>query len=371
VLGGCDDPVEPVTSDDAALVLVQDGFSLPVFLTAPPGDMNRLFVVEQGGLVRIVRDDSILTAPFLNVTTLINCCNERGLLGMAFHPQYATNGTFYVHYSNTAGHTRVMRYQVSANPDVADAGSASQVLAQNQPFDNHNGGMLAFGPDGYLYIGLGDGGSGGDPQGNAQNPATLLGKMLRIDVNVAGVPYGVPPTNPFVANGAYRGEIWALGLRNPWRYSFDRTTGDLYIADVGQGDVEEIDVEPAHTGGRNYGWNPMEGSGCYVAGCSTSGLTLPVHEYTHADGCSVTGGYVYRGQAIPAITGRYFYADYCDGWVRSFRWTSSQATEHLDWPALAPGGTISSFGEDGVGELYIVSRSAGAVYRVIPPPATP
>lgn len=360
----CENGTGLPVATDAELELAGSGFSAPVFVTAPPGDTLRLFVVEQSGLIRIVRADTTLTAPFLDlVDSITTVGGEQGLLGLAFHPQYATNGYLFVHYSNQAGDTRIVRYQVSAAPDVADPASASPVLSVAQPFPNHNGGMIAFGPDGYLYIALGDGGSGGDPQGHGQNSGSLLGKILRIDVDGAA-PYAVPPTNPFVGVAGSRGEIWSLGLRNPWRFSFDRADGTMYIGDVGQNQIEEIDVEPSGAGGRNYGWNITEGDGCYSAAvCSVAGLTAPVHQYTHADGCSVTGGYVYRGTRMPALQGTYFYADYCGGWVRSFRWQGAQAVEHRDWAALA-GGNISSFGQDGRGELYVV-RHGGTIHRVV------
>jgi len=352
-----------------ALQLVAGSLDNPLFVTAPNGDSARLFIVLQGGVIRVVRHDTLLVTPFLDLTSQVSTGGEQGLLGLAFHPQHATNGRVYVHYTNSAGDTRVVRYTVSADPNVANPASAETVLTQTQPFANHNGGMLAFGPDGFLYIGLGDGGSGGDPQNNAQTMTTLLGKMLRIDVNGAA-PYTVPASNPFAGQTGVRPEIWASGLRNPWRYSFDRLTGDLYIGDVGQGAREEINVQAAASpggGGENYGWRLMEGSTCFVAFCSPAGLTMPVHDYTHNDGCSVTGGYVYRGTRVPALTGHYLYADYCDGWVRSFRWLSGAATDHRDWPSLAPGGPISSFGEDGRGELYVVVHGGrGAVYRVVP-----
>jgi glucose/arabinose dehydrogenase len=242
----------------------------------------------------------------------------------------------------------------------------------DQPFDNHNGGQLAFGPDGDLYIGLGDGGSGGDPNGNGQSVATLLGKLLRVNLNGAA-PHAVPSDNPFAATAgpATRGEIWSWGLRNPWRFSFDRATGDLYVGDVGQGAHEEIDVSPAATGagrGVNFGWNRMEGTHCYppdpAEACDRTGLTGPVLDYDHPDGCSVTGGYVYRGSGIPALEGTYFYSDYCGGWVRSFRFSGGQATDQRDWPALRPGGSVTSFGQDATGELYILTAEGGVYQNV-------
>ncbi len=353
-------PVQP------ALQLVTDQVVYPVFVTAPPGDTARLFVVEKRGRVRVLRNDTLLAAPFLNITTLVSTGGEQGLLSIAFHPQYAANRYVYVSYTDAAGDTRIVRYQTSADPDVVDAQSASQVLFVDQPYGNHNGGLVAFGPDGMLYVGLGDGGDAGDPDGNGQNRATLLGSMLRLDVDAAS-PYAVPADNPVVGQAGIRGEIWAWGLRNPWRFSFDRATGDLYTADVGQNAREEVDVQPAASpGGENYGWNQMEGSICYTPGCSPLGLTLPVAEYTHADGCSVTGGYVYRGARLAGHQGRYFYADYCQGWVRSFTYANGQATDPREWPALSPGGQVTSFGEDARGELYVMT-AAGRVYRLVAP----
>jgi len=350
---------------------VATGLSRPVLVTSPPGDSARLFIVEQTGTIRVVRHDTLLATPFLDLSALVSCCGEQGLLGLAFHPQYHANGRLYVNYTDTSGDTRVVRYTVSADPDVADAASAFPILAQTQPFSNHNGGMLAFGHDGYLYIGLGDGGSGGDPQGNGQDLGTWLGKLLRVDVD-GGSPYAVPPTNPFAGSATARPEIWAYGLRNPWRFSFDRATGDLWIADVGQGSREEIDVQSAGSaGGANYGWNVMEGTQCYQAGCTPpAGAVPPVLDYTHDDGsCSITGGYVYRGGAIPALQGAYLYADYCRGWVRSLRYAGGGVTDLTDRPSLAPGGPISSFGEDARGELYVVEYgTAGTVYRIVPSP---
>jgi len=349
-----------------ALRLVASGLSAALFVTAPPGDTSRVLIVQQTGQVRVLRNDTLLATPFLDISGLVSCCGEQGLLGLAFHPQYAANGFFFVNYTDATGSTRVARYRVSANPNVADQGSASIVLTQAQPFSNHNGGMLAFGPDGYLYIGLGDGGSGGDPLGNGQNLGTLLGKLLRIDVDGAS-PYAVPATNPFVGVAGVRPEIWASGLRNPWRFSFDRITGDLYIGDVGQSAREEVDVQPAASpGGQNYGWNVMEGFICYAAvSCSQTGLTLPVLDYPHTDGCAITGGYVYRGARVPILAGRYLYSDYCTGFVRSFRFQGGQATDPRDWSMNLPlGGSVTSFGEDARGEVYVAIQS-GSVYRIV------
>jgi glucose/arabinose dehydrogenase len=352
------------------LLLVAGGFEEPVYLTAPPGDAARLFVVERTGRVRIVRGGTVLARPFLDLSERVSTLgSEQGLLSIAFHPEHASNGRFYASYTNTAGDTRIVRYTLSADPDVADAASGDTVLAVDQPYANHNGGLVAFGPDGYLYVGLGDGGAGGDPHGHGQNPGTLLGSLLRLDVDVA-TRYAVPGDNPFVRRTGARPEIWALGLRNPWRFSFDRGNGDLYIADVGQSAREEVSFEPGRSaGGRNYGWNIMEGSVCYSprTGCATTGLTLPVYDYAHPEGCSITGGYVYRGSAYPALRGRYFFGDYCGGFIRSFVVVDGQAVgvqDHSRNAGLVP--RLSSFGEDGVGELYVSSLS-GSIWRITAP----
>jgi glucose/arabinose dehydrogenase len=363
-----DDGVTPPADNPVTLELevVQGGFSAPIFVTAPPGDTARLFVVEQGGLIRIIEGGAVLATPFLDVSDSITPGSERGLLGLAFHPDYAGTGFFYVNYTDLGGHTQVKRFTVSGDPDVADEASGLTILSVTQPFSNHNGGMIAFGPDGMLYIGMGDGGDGGDPQNHGQRPSTLLGSMLRLDVD-GGSPYAIPGDNPYVAHATYREETWSYGLRNPWRFSFDRTTDDLYIGDVGQGQIEEVDFQPASSdGGENYGWNTMEGSQCYpsTSACSSSGLTLPVAEYSHGEGCSITGGYVYRGSDWPALEGRYFYADYCNGWIRSLVVTGGVAADLQDHtPDVGTLSQISSFGEDGAGELYVVSRS-GTVYRI-------
>lgn len=354
-----------------ALETVATGFDFPLYLTAPSGD-PRLFVVEKTGRIRIVKNGTLLPTAFLDLHTLVSGGSEQGLLGLAFDPAYATNGRFVVNYTNLAGDTRISAFRVSSDPDVADASSESVLLPVGQPFPNHNGGDVVFGPDGYLYAGLGDGGGAGDPNGNGQSLATLLGKVLRIDLN-GGTPYAVPPDNPFAATAgpATRGEIWSWGLRNPWRFSFDRLTHDLYIADVGQDNFEEVDVAqpPAAGRGLNFGWNRMEGAHCYPPGgsCDRSGLTLPVVEYDHGQGCSITGGYVYRGAAIPALQGVYFYSDFCQGFVRSFRFVGGQVTRQQDWQTLRPGGNVTSFGEDAAGEIYILTMQGG-VYRVVSRP---
>lgn len=364
VLAACGNSGSPGGTPGPGLVTVATGLSFPVDLTAPPGDSSRLFVVEKTGTIRIIRNGNVVSAPFLDIRSQVSGGSEQGLLGMAFDPDYATNGRFVVNFTDRAGTTRIVAYQVSADPDAADPASADTILSVAQPYSNHNGGGLQFGPDGYLYIGLGDGGSAGDPADNGQNRTVLLGKMLRLDLN-GGSPYAIPADNPFADSTGLRGEIWSYGLRNPWRFSFDRQTGDFYIADVGQDAREEVNFAAAGSGsGANYGWSIMEGTACFGGGqCNQSGLTLPVLEYGHGEGCSVTGGYVYRGSAAPGLVGRYFYADYCQGWVRSFTMSGGQATDRRDWPELTPGGAITSFGQDAAGEIYILV-SGGTVYRI-------
>jgi glucose/arabinose dehydrogenase len=335
--------------------------------------------VLQAGRIVILENGALYPQAFLDIDSLvpnISGWDERGLLGLAFHPEYASNGFFYVNYINLSGATTIARYTVSADPNVADPGSAAIVLVVPQPFSNHNGGTLAFGPqDGYLYIGMGDGGSFGDPGDRAQNDGELLGKMLRIDVD-SGSPYAIPPDNPFVGPGDPLDEIWAKGLRNPYRFCFDRVTGDLYIADVGQNEWEELDFQyGTSAGGENYGWRLMEGNACYnpPVNCAVPGLTMPVHVYSHDLGCSITGGAVYRGSAVPQIYGHYFFADFCGNQIWSVRVEGGQVVEFDEWTSvLAPGGgfeigSISAIGEDGRGELYIVDRTGeqeGEIYRI-------
>ncbi|HEU0299055.1 MAG TPA: PQQ-dependent sugar dehydrogenase [Longimicrobium sp.] len=362
----CDDgPSNGEPPGDAAIRLqrVVQGLQSPVHLAAPSGDA-RLFIVEQPGRIRIVENGTLLATPFLDIRARVGSGGERGLLSVAFHPQYAQNGTFFVNFTDLQGDTRVERFRVSADRNVADAASAELVIAIDQPFANHNGGQLAFGPDGRLYVGMGDGGGGGDPQETGQDPMQLLGKLLRLDVDAAR-PYAIPAGNPYAGRTDGRAEIWALGLRNPWRFAFDRTAGLLYLADVGQNRLEEVNVVPAAQAGVNYGWDVMEGTDCFepASGCSQAGLTRPVATYTHADGCSVTGGFVYRGQDIAALRGHYFYADYCNGWIRSFRYANGLVADAREWE-LENVGNVSSFGEDGRGELYVVAHG-GAVYRIV------
>ena len=346
------------------------GFSSPLHLTHAGDGSGRIFVVEQGGLIRIVRSGVIDPTPFLNISGKLNGGGEQGLLSVAFPPGYSNKRYFYVDYTNLAGDTVVARYHLTAgNDDLADVTSEEILLTIDQPYDNHNGGQLAFSPvDGFLYIGMGDGGSGGDPENRAQNQDSLLGKMLRIDVEGGASPYGIPAGNPNVGN-AHPDEIWALGLRNPWRFSFDRQTGDLFIADVGQGSREEIDFQPVSSGGgENYGWRRMEGSACYnPASCDPTGLTLPVVDYSHALGCSVTGGFVYRAATLARMQGVYFYGDLCSGRIWGLRRDSGNwySTELLDTAM-----SITSFGEDEAGNVYVVDYN-GTIYRLTDTSGTP
>jgi glucose/arabinose dehydrogenase len=347
-----------------------DGLDRPVHIAHAGDGSGRLFVVEQIGRIRIVKDGALLATPFLDIQPRVSCCGERGLLSVAFPPDYASQGRFYVDYTNVEGNTVVARYGLTGDPDVADPNSEEVVLSIDQPYGNHNGGQLAFGPkDGYLYIGMGDGGAAGDPGNYAQNPASLLGKLLRIDVE-AGAPltYTVPATNPYTQTVGYRDEIWALGLRNPWRFSFDGQTGDLYLGDVGQYLYEEVDYQPvSSSGGENYGWNILEGFHCYDQPvCDPTGLTLPIVEYEHTEGsCSVTSGAVYRGQASSLMQGIYFYADFCSGhiWGLTHDGTAWQNALLLDTDFR-----ITSFGEDGSGALWITeydAAPAGAIHQLI------
>ena len=361
-------PAPPEGTVPVGLEPVAAGLEFPLYLTAPPGDA-RLFIVEKGGAIRLVKDGALLPTPFLDLRGLVSTGNEQGLLGLAFPPDYASTGRFVVHYTDAAGDTRLSTFLVSADPDVADPATESVLLAVDQPFSNHNGGQILFGPDGCLYLGLGDGGGSGDPENRAQSLGDPLGSILRIDP-AGGTPYAVPPDNPFVGVPDARPEIWSYGLRNPWRFTIDRGTGDLYIADVGQNQWEEIDYAPAAEGagrGVNYGWRRMEGRHCFESGaCDQSGLALPVLEYSHGAGaCSVSGGHVYRGAAIPALQGHYFYADFCLGWVRSLRVEAGVVVEEADWPTLRPGGSIPSFGEDAAGELYVLVAD-GRVLKIVP-----
>jgi glucose/arabinose dehydrogenase len=345
-----------------ALQALVDGLERPTYLT-DAGD-DRLFVVEQPGRIRIIANGQLLDQPFLDITDLVlSTGNEQGLFSVAFSPDYQTSRRFFIDYTRQSdGATVIARYTVSDNdPNAADPASAKTILTIAQPEPNHNGGQLQFGPDGYLYIGMGDGGGAGDQHGatgNGQNLKALLGKLLRIDVTNQDT-YAIPASNPFGT------EIWAYGLRNPWRFSFDRATGDLYIADVGQNTYEEVDFQPASSrGGENYGWRIMEGLHCYDADtCDQSGLVLPVAEYSHnVGGCSITGGYIYRGSKYPVMQGTYFFGDYCSGIIWSLQRDAGgqwQMTRRL-----RPDANISSFGQDRSGELYVVDLS-GAIYKLV------
>lgn len=367
-LGACSDdsgntPVGPVPPLTAALV--QGGLSHPLFVTSPPGDRHRLFVVERTGTIRIIKDGVLLPTPFLDITDKVDDGVEQGILGMAFAPDYATSHMFILHYVDPNINVVLSRFHApSAGADVADT-AEYPLLTVPQPIGDHNGGMVAFGRDGYLYASIGDGGCCGDPDGHGQDRTELLGSILRIDVSGTG-DYTVPASNPWATSVDIAHELWNYGLRNPWRFSFDRATGDLYLADVGDGSREEVDViSHTSTGGENLGWRIMEGLECFNGDpCSQAGLTLPVLDYGHDEGCAVMGGYVYRGQAIPALRGTYFYADFCTGWVRSFRWKNGAATERTEYTGFLPNGeNPNSFGEDADGELYITTEG-GNLYRI-------
>ena len=340
------------------------GLAQPVAVTTP-GD-GRLYVVEQGGTVRVVQDGTLLPEPFLDLRDRVRSGGERGLLGLAFAPDYASSGRLYVDYTDRDGNSVLARFTRARGAAAVDPASGMTLMRVRQPYANHNGGHLLFGPDGYLYWGLGDGGSGGDPQGNGQNLQTLLGTILRLDVAGDGA---VPaPGNPFLERADARPEVWLYGLRNPWRFSFDAATGDLYIGDVGQNAYEEIDYLPAaDQGGQNFGWNVMEGDHCYrpPQGCDASGMTAPIVTYPHdaAWGNSVTGGFVYRGTALPDLQGAYLFADFGSGRIWTARRGASGAWQVAK--LLETGRNISSFGEDAAGELLVIDY-AGTLYRLVP-----
>lgn len=330
-----------------ALQPVANGLDKPVAITNA-GD-GRLFITLQRGEIVIWDGTSVLPQPFLDIRPLVLCCDERGLLSVAFHPRYRENGLFFVYYVDRNGDLNIARYRASSDPNRADANSAQILLTINhRQFGNHNGGQLQFGPDGFLYAGTGDGGGAGDPLGNGQNPASLLGKLLRIDVDAA-----VPQP-----------QIRAIGLRNPWRFSFDRATGDLWIADVGQDTWEEIDFQPAgDPGGENYGWNVMEGNHCFQPGCNAAGLTLPIAEYDHSNGaCSITGGYRYRGTRSIRMQGLYIFGDYCNGQISAIM---ERGSSWIVKPLLSTNLAISTFGEDVTGEIYVADYARGIVYRLV------
>lgn len=357
------------SSDSVVLTPVVDGLNRPLFVTHAGDDSGRLFLVQQSGEILIIEDGAVLEQPFLNVSQLISqsalsaSYTEQGLLGLAFHPDYETNGHFFINYTDTSGATIVARYTVSlSNPNIADVTSAQTIFQISQPFANHNGGHMDFGPDGYLYISLGDGGSANDPLGAGQNKALLLGSILRLDVN-GDLPYAIPEDNPFVGDDTGADEVWSYGLRNVWRFSFDRATGDMYLGDVGQNEWEEINFQSADSpGGENYGWNIWEATHPFARGTAENHV-LPFAEYNHGVGCSVTGGYVYRGEAIPQLEVAYLFGDYCSGRV----WVSYRDS-NMQWNTnefLQTGFQISSFGEDEAGELYIIDYG-GTLYRIDP-----
>lgn len=342
---------------------VARGLSKPVFVTHSGDDSGALFIVEQTGRIRVMRSGVLLATPFLDLRSKVSNGSERGLLGLAFHPDYKTNGKFYVNYTNKAGATVVAEYYRSATNSSRAGTKTKTILKIAQPYANHNGGMIAFGPDNYLYIGMGDGGSAGDPGNRAQNTNNLLGKMLRLNVNSKRA-FNIPPSNPYVGRAGHD-LVWSVGLRNPWRFSFDRANGDLWIGDVGQNRVEEINHVAGATRGRgaNYGWRQVEGNRCYkpATGCRLSGKTMPVAVYGHSGNCSVTGGYVYRGTTFPDLDGAYLYGDFCSGriWGLDAAGPRGQSPVLLKDTALM----ISSFGEDQAGNVYVVDL-AGSVYRI-------
>ena len=351
-----------------SLETIAEDLERPVSIAHAGDGSGRLFIVQQDGQVLVHDGARVLEEPFLDIADRVSCCGERGLFDIAFHPDYARNGTFFVHYSDRAGDTAIARMRVSGDANRADPATEEVLLRVAQPYRNHNGGQIRFGPDGYLYIALGDGGSGGDPGNRAQDLGDLLGKMLRIDVD-RGDPYAVPASNPFTDRAGARAEIWSYGLRNPWRFSFDRETGDMFIADVGQNAREEVHWQAANSrGGENYGWRLMEGSACYNprSGCNDGSLTMPILEVPHGDGdCSITGGYRYRGTRHAEARGLYLFGDYCSGrvWAAAEADGAWHATEVID-----TGFNISSFGEDEAAELYVADHD-GALYRLVLHPA--
>jgi glucose/arabinose dehydrogenase len=362
-------PTPPTASLDVGSIKIRlrafaGGFDQPVFLTHAGDGTGRVFVADQSGRVSVLDRNGDRIGTFLEISSRVQSGGERGLLGLAFHPDYESNGRFFVYYSNNAGDNVVSRFQ-RRSANAADPGSERVILRMDDPFSNHNGGWIAFGRDGFLYIATGDGGSAGDPLDNAQSLRSLLGKILRIDVN-SGSPYGIPDDNPFVGRSGARREIWAYGLRNPWRNSFDRASQDLYIGDVGQGAREEVNAEPASSdGGVNYGWNTMEGSRCYQgSSCDRSGLKRPFAEYPTGQGCAVTGGYVYRGSAFPQLVGAYFFGDYCNGRIFAVDSRRALRGEVSARRLLDTGLLLSSFGEDEAGELYVIGHG-GTVHRLL------
>jgi len=368
--GDTTDQADRAIPPDIELMYLAGGLAAPADIasTGQAGD-GRLFIVEQTGRIRVIENGQLAQAPFLDITDRVLFGGEQGLLGLVFDPKFSSNGYFYVNYVQPAaggGQTVVARFSVDGRSGKVQADSQKIILQINQPFSNHNGGDLNFGPDGYLYISLGDGGSAGDPGNRAQDPGSRLGKILRINVD-SQAAYGVPADNPFVNRDGYQPEIWSWGWRNPWRFSFDALTGDMWIGDVGQGQIEEINHEPAGKSGRNYGWRCWEGAQPYKSGgCSEdkSHYTFPVAQYEHEGGAcggSVTGGYVYRGTAQPALDGYYFYADYCQGRIYSLDSGQATFTAHL---IKATELKITTFGVDNSGELYLADAASGTIYQI-------
>lgn len=358
-LGACADEVvfDPGASD---LVVVADGLASPVDLAPVPNDPDRIYIVEKPGRIRVLSEGELRPAPALDITASTSSDGEQGLLGIAFSPDFGTDRHIFVNHTALDGATRIVRFTVTADPEVVDANSEVEVLRIDQPFSNHNGGQIAFGPDGLLYVGMGDGGSGGDPQGHGQDRTTLLGAMLRIDVS--SLPYSIPADNPYAGSLGLREEIWAYGLRNPWRFSFDPETGHLWIGDVGQGAIEEVTRMTASDAGANLGWAAREGTRCFASPACDNGPFLdPVHEYDHGDGCSVTGGVVYRGP-VASLRGRYLFGDFCDGWIRSFPVDDPGAVfDHTAQFGTVP--ALSAFGVDGESNVYVLSLG-GTVWRL-------
>jgi glucose/arabinose dehydrogenase len=348
------------------------GFTNPVVITTRPGD-DRLWIAEQNGRIRPISADDTPGDALVDLRNTVSDGNEQGLLGLAFPPDHETSGLFYIHYTRGNGDSVLARYGVnSATPNVIDSDLTEVLWTVSQPFSNHNAGHIAFGPDGYLYVGYGDGGSGGDPLGAGQDDETVLGKMLRIDVSAAN-GYTAPSDNPFLDDADVPNVIWALGLRNPWKFSFDLSNDDLYIADVGQNMWEEISIQPSgSTGGDNYGWSVTEGNHCFsLDGCDMSGFVPAIHEYDHGSGCSITGGYVYRGTDIDGLDGHYFYSDFCQNQVLSFRKDGDGTVEHTNWTTTMQGAPnlqgVSTFGQDSDGELYVASHRNGRIYKIVTP----
>ncbi|GIV99341.1 sorbosone dehydrogenase family protein [Roseiflexus sp.] len=356
-------PEPPTASQMPQIALQQivDGFDRPLHITHAGDGSGRLFVVEKVGRIRIVRNGQALPEPFLDITDRVGSrANEQGLLSVAFHPRYRENGWLFVNYTDNEGNTVVSRF--SAEGDRADPSSEEVALTIEQPFANHNGGLIVFGPDGMLYVGMGDGGSAGDPLGAGQDRWTLLGKILRINVDT--LPYTIPPDNPWADGSGGRQEVWILGVRNPWRFSFDRATGDLFVADVGQNRLEEVHMLPAgKSAGANLGWNIMEGNECFRGNdCDRRALDLPIDVYPHSLGCSVTGGHVYRGAAFPALQGIYVFGDFCSGRIWGLR-PSAGGWERTElWQSNIQ---IAAFGEDEAGELYVAGYNNGVLYRIV------